>query len=326
MTTFIIRRLIALIPVLLGVSTVVFFILHLTPGDPAQMMLGDFASREAVEKLREEMGLNKPLYVQYGLFVADIARGNLGRSITQRQPVIKLIGQKLQATAELATTAIIIALILGISAGIIAAVRRNGFVDYLVTLVSLIGVSAPVFYLGLLLILFFSLQLGIFPVSGRGGPLLPAIGELFTGNAQPVIRSLRHLFLPALTLGLSFAALLARMTRATMLEVLQQDFIRTARAKGLSIRFVTVKHALKNAGIPLLTIIGLQLSALLGGSVLTETVFAWPGLGRLAVDAIFARDFPLVQGTVLTVAVIFVLMNLIIDGLYGLIDPRVTYS
>lgn len=326
MAVFIARRLFALVPILLGVSTVVFFILHLTPGDPAQMMLGDFATREAVEKLREEMGLNRPLYVQYGLFVADIAQGDLGRSITQRQPVRVLIGQRLAATAELALVAICIALLIGVTLGILAAVNRGGIVDYLITTFSLIGVSAPVFYIGLLFILFFSLQLELFPVSGRGGALLPALGQLFTGDAQPLLRSLRHLFLPALALGLSFSALLTRMTRATMLEVLQQDYIRTARAKGLSSRFVTVKHALRNAGIPLLTIIGLQFSALLGGSVLTETVFAWPGLGRLAVDAIFARDFPLVQGTVLTVAVIFVLMNLVVDTLYGLIDPRVSYS
>ncbi len=326
MTTFVLKRLVALIPVLLGVSTVVFLILHLTPGDPAQMMLGDFASREAVEKLREEMGLNEPLYVQYGIFVADIARGDLGRSISHRQPVAKLIGQKLQATAELAGLAMVIALILGVTLGVVSAVRANGPLDYFITVFSLVGVSAPVFYLGLLFILLFALDWGLFPVSGRGPALLPAVGALLGGKPQDLLLALRHLFLPALTLGLSFAALLARMTRATMLEVLAQDFIRTARAKGLGVRRVTVKHALKNAGIPLLTIIGLQFSALLGGSVLTETVFAWPGLGRLAVDAIFARDFPLVQGTVLTVAVIFVLMNLLVDALYGLIDPRVTYS
>lgn len=326
MTVFLLRRLIALVPILLGVSTVVFFILHLTPGDPAQMMLGDYATREAVEKLREEMGLNRPLYIQYGLFVADIAKGDLGRSITQRQPVRKLIAQRLTATAELALTAILIALLIGMTLGVISAVNRGGVLDYLITTISLLGVSTPVFYLGLLLILLFSMQWDLLPVSGRGGSLLPALGALATGDTQPLFKSLRHLFLPALTLGLSFSALLTRMTRATMLEVLQQDFVRTASAKGLGFRMVTLKHALRNAGIPLLTIIGLQFSALLGGSVLTETVFAWPGLGRLAVDAIFARDFPLVQGTVLTVAVIFVLMNLLVDALYGLIDPRVSYT
>jgi len=325
MTVFVVRRLLALVPVLLGVSTVVFFILHLTPGDPAQMMLGDYATREAVEQLRKEMGLDRPLYVQYGIFVADVARGDLGRSITQRQPVRVLIGQRLVATAELALAAMFIALLVGITLGVLAAVNR-GWLDYLITTVSLLGVSAPVFYLGLLLIMLFSVQLEAFPVSGRGGPLLPAIGALFTGDPQPLLTALRHLFLPALTLGLSFSALIARMTRATMLEVLGQDFIRTARAKGLNARLTVLKHALRNAGIPLLTIVGLQLSGLLGGSVLTETVFAWPGLGRLAVDAIFARDFPLVQGTVLTVALIFVLMNLLVDALYGLVDPRVSYA
>lgn len=326
MIAFITRRLIALIPILLGVSTVVFMILHLTPGDPAQMMLGDFASREAVEQLREEMGLNKPLYVQYGRFIVDIAKGDLGRSITHRQPVVRLIGQKLQATAELAGMAMLIALLIGVTLGIISAVRANGALDYFVTIFSLVGVSAPVFYLGLLFIILFVLEWSLFPASGRGPALLASLGSLLTGKPENFLLALRHLFLPALTLGISFAALLARMTRATMLEVLQQDFIRTARAKGLGASAITMKHALKNAGIPLLTIIGLQFSALLGGSVLTETVFAWPGLGRLAVDAIFARDFPLVQGTVLTVAVIFVLMNLLVDALYGLIDPRVTYS
>jgi peptide/nickel transport system permease protein len=326
MATLIIRRLAAQIPVLLGVSTIVFLILHLTPGDPAQMILGDFATREAVEQLREEMGLNKPLHIQYGLFLGNLARGELGRSITQRQPVTTLITHRLQATAELALFAMLIAVILGLTLGVLAAVNQNSFTDYAITTGSLLGVSTPIFYLGLLLILLFSLNLGWFPVSGRGPALIPAFTQLFQGDAKPLLASLRHLFLPALTLGLSFAALLAKMTRGAMLEVLQKDFIRTARAKGVLQVGVVFKHALRNAGIPLLTILGLQFSSLLGGSVLTETVFAWPGLGRLAVDAIFSRDFPLVQGAVLAVAVIFVLLNLFVDVLYGLVDPRVTYS
>lgn len=326
MAVFLVRRLIALLPVLIGVSTVVFFILHLTPGDPAQLMLGDFATQEAVDQLREEMGLNEPLYVQYGLFLGDLAVGDLGRSITQRQPVTQLIGERLAATAELALVAMFFAIIIGLAAGVIAAARQNSITDYVTTAGSLLGISTPIFYLGLLLILLFSLQLGWFPASGRGPALVTSIGQLFQGNPEPLGQSLRYLFLPALTLGLSFAALLAKMTRNTMLEVLQKDFIRTATAKGLRRQFVIFKHALRNAGIPLLTIMGLQFSQLLGGSVLTETVFAWPGLGRLAVDAIFARDFPLVQGAVLTVALIFVLLNLLVDLCYGLLDPRVTYS
>ena len=210
--------------------------------------------------------------------------------------------------------------------GLVAATHQNTFLDYVATTASLLGMSVPVFYLGLLLILWFALNVDLFPVSGRGDPLLGAIGALFQGNVQPLQSALSHLFLPALTLGLTFSALIARMTRATMLEVLQQDFVRTARAKGLRARPIILKHAFRNASIPLLTVLGLQFSTLLGGSVLTETVFAWPGLGRLAVDAIFERDFPLVQGTVLTVALIFVLINLLIDVTYGLIDPRITYS
>lgn len=326
MSVFIARRLVALVPVLLGVSTIVFFILHLTPGDPAQLMLGDFATKEAVEQLREEMGLNKPLVVQYGLFIGNVATGDLGRSITQRQPVTTLILERLQATAELASVAMLVALVLGITIGVVAAANHNSITDYLSTLVSLLGISVPVFYLGLLLMLLFSLDLGWFPASGRGGDLLGGVGALFRGDVGPLSQALRHLILPGLTLGFSFAALMAKMTRATMLEVLQKDFIRTARAKGMKRWAVILKHALRNAGIPLVTIIGLQFSSLLGGSVLTETVFAWPGLGRLAVDAIFARDFPLVQGAVLTVAVIFVVLNLFVDLAYGILDPRVSYT
>lgn len=326
MLAFIMRRLLGLIPVLLGVSTVVFIVLQLTPGDPARLILGDFATREAVEALRIEMGLDQPVHVQYGRYLGDLVQGDLGRSITQRQPVLTLIGQRLGATMELAVLAIIVATIIGVSLGILAATRQNTFIDYLVTTVSLVGVSVPIFYLGLLLILFFSIDLSWLPVSGRGDPLLYSIGQAFTGDLRPLGNTLRHLALPSLTLGLSFAALLAKMSRGAMLEVLEQDYIRTARAKGLGQRTVVLKHALKNAGVPLLTILGLQFSNLLGGSVLTETIFAWPGLGRLAVDAIFNRDFPLIQGAVLTVAVIFVLINLLVDVAYGLIDPRITYS
>ena len=326
MTIFIIRRLAALVPVLLGVSTIVFAFLHFTPGDPAQLMLGDSASLEAVELLRSELGLDRPLYVQYGIFLGNLIQGDLGRSITQRQSVVSLIGDRLPATAELAALAIVIALLIGISIGMIASLNQNTAIDYLASALSVLGMSVPVFYLGLLLILGFALNLDWFPVSGRGYPLLPSLGELFLGRSQPLLDALRHLFLPALALGLTFSALIARMTRATMLEVLQHDYVRTARAKGLRTPLVVFKHAFRNASIPLLTVIGLQFSSLLGGSVLTETVFAWPGLGRLAVNAIFERDFPLVQGTVLTIALLFVLINLLIDVTYGLIDPRVSYS
>lgn len=326
MAAFLVRRALALIPVLIGVGTIVFLILQLTPGDPAVMMLGDAATKESVELLREEMGLNEPLLVQYGIFVGNLVQLDLGNSIAQRQPVMKLIGQRLIATAELAFLAMLIAVVLGVTLGTIAAVYRNTIIDYAVTTISLFGISAPVFYIGMLLILFFSLHLGVLPASGRGPDLFASIGTLFKGNAQPLVDSLRHLALPALTLGLSFSALMAKMTRATMLEVLQQDYIRTARAKGVGQRQVIYKHGFRNASIPLLTILGLQFSGLLGGAVLTETIFAWPGLGRLAVDAIWARDFPVVQGAVLTVAVIFVVLNIVVDLMYGLLDPRITYA
>lgn len=326
MIVFLLRRLVGLIPVMLGVGTVVFLILHLTPGDPAQLMLGDFATKEAVEQLRAELGLDKPWYVQYGTFIGSLLKGDLGRSITQRQPVGTLIGERMSATAELALLAMLVAVVIGGALGVIAAVRQNTWVDYLSSSLAVVGVSMPVFYLGLLLMLLFSLDLGWLPATGRGGSLAGGIIRAFQGDFQPLMRALRYIVLPGFTLGVSFAALIAKITRSAMLDVLRQDYIRTARAKGLAQRAVIFKHATRNASIPLVTILGLQFSSLLGGAVLTETVFAWPGLGRLAVDAIFARDFPLIQGTVLTVALIFVLLNLVVDLTYGLLDPRVTYS
>jgi peptide/nickel transport system permease protein len=326
MLTFFLRRLLFILPVVVGVSTVVFLVLQFIPGDPAQMILGDFATRQAVEALREELGLDQPLYVQYGRFLANLVTGDLGHSVAQRQPVLDLIMRRLPATIELAVAAMLVAIVLGISVGVLAAVNQNTFIDYLATTASLIGVSIPVFYLGLLLILTFSLNLGWLPVSGRGPAFTSSLAQLLQGNTAPMLTTLSHLALPALALGLTFSALIARMTRATMLEVLQQDFIRTAKAKGLSQRLVLYKHALRNASIPILTVFGLQFSALLGGSVLTETVFAWPGVGRMAVDAIFTRDFPLVQGTVLIVALVFVFVNLLVDLAYGLLDPRIQYT
>jgi len=303
MISYIARRLLLAVPALWGVVTLVFLALRLIPGDPALVMAGEAAPHEVVEAIRLEFGLDQPLPVQYGIFLARLVRGDLGRSVRTRHPVASEIWARLPATAELALASMLIATVLGVAAGVISATRQNTVVDYMSTVGALLGISVPVFWLGLMGMWFFSVQLRWLPVGGRG--------------------TLHHLILPALTLGAATIGMVARMTRSSMLEVLRQDYIRTARAKGLRERQVNQKHALRNALIPVVTIVGLQIGGLLGGAVLTETVFAWPGVGRLAVDSILNRDYPVVQGVVIMVAVIFVLANIGVDILYSVIDPRI---
>lgn len=302
MRVYLARRLLQSLIVLFGVSFVVFFILYLT-GDPALVLLPPDASPEDVRQFREAMGFNDPFIVQYGRFLGGALRGDFGNSIRHGESAFHLVVERLPATFELAGAGLLIALCLAIPAGIISAVHRNTIADYVSTVVALLGQSMPTFWLGIMLILLFSVQFNLLPSSGRGG--------------WP------HLILPAITLGLFTTARITRLTRSGMLEVLNQDYIRTARAKGVSDQPVVWKHALKNAAIPIVTIVGIELGTLLGGSVITETIFAWPGVGRLSVQAIYNRDYPVVQAAVFLLATTFVLVNLIVDVIYTYLDPRI---
>jgi peptide/nickel transport system permease protein len=302
MNTFLFRRLLQSLVVLFGVSFVVFAILHLT-GDPALVLLPPDASPEDVRRFREVMGFNDPFFVQYGRFLKGALQGDFGQSVRHGEPAFGLVVERMPATFELAGAALALALCLAIPAGIVSAVRRNTALDYLATVVALFGQSLPTFWLGIMLILLFSVQFHLLPSSGRG--------------------TLEHLILPAVTLGLFTTARITRLTRSGMLEVLNQDYIRTARAKGVSDSPVVWKHALKNAAIPIVTIVGIELGTLLGGSVITETIFAWPGVGRLSVQAIANRDYPVVQAAVFLLASTFVLVNLMVDVVYTYLDPRI---
>ena len=334
MVKYIIKRLLLLIPVIIGVSLLVFLVMHMFTTDPAATILGQHAQQDQIQALREQLGLNKPIYVQYWDFLRGILHGNLGNSLMTKTPVWDEIIARFPATIELALASIIFASILGVFMGVISAIKQNSIVDYICMIISLLGVSMPIFWLGLIFILVFAVQLHWLPVSGRIDIGLEPIkitglylfDSLATGNMDAFVSALKHLILPAVALGSTSTAIIARMTRSTMLEVVRQDYIRTARAKGLLERPIIFGHALKNALIPIITVIGLQLGSLLGGAVLTETVFSWPGVGKYAVDAILATDYPVVQGTVMMMAVIFVLVNLIVDIIYAFIDPRIKFS
>ena len=306
MTQYIIRRLLYMVPVMLVVSVLVFGLLHIAPGDPATMLAGEDARPEDVAAIRAKYGLDQPLYVQYGVWLTNAVRGDLGRSIVTRRPVGDEIRTRLPSTVELAIAALILAMIVGMIVGVISATRQYSLLDHASMLFALLGVSLPVFWLGLMLILFFSVELRWLPTGGGG--------------------SWQQLVLPAVTLGSASMAIIARMTRSSMLEVIRQDYVRTARAKGLVERVVVLRHALKNALIPVVTVIGLQFGYLLGGAVVTETVFSRPGLGRLLVTSILSRDFPVVQGTLIMMAASFVLVNLLVDVAYGFLDPRIRYE
>ena len=304
MRSYLLRRLWQSLLVLFGVSVVVFLILHLT-GDPAALLLPPDATAEDIAKFRTAMGFDDPVAVQYVRFLKGAVRGDFGESLRHGEPAMGLVLERLPATFELAGAGLVIALTLAIPAGIVSAVRRNTTVDYVSTVVALLGQAMPTFWLGIMLILVFSVRLNWLPSSGRG--------------------SLEHLILPAITLGLFTTARITRLTRSGMLEVLGQDYIRTARAKGVGEPPVVWKHALKNASIPIVTIVGIELGTLLGGSVITETIFAWPGVGRLSVQAIFNRDYPVVQSAVFLLASTFVIVNLLVDVVYTYLDPRIRY-
>lgn len=324
MATFIIKRFLQFIPVLIGISILVFFLLHLIPGDPALTLLGQDATPEDLERLRDVMGLNEPIYIQLMVFLRNLVQGDLGLSIFQDTPVITLIAKHLPATIELALVSMVIALIISIPLGIISAVKQFSWLDYVSMFFAQLGVSMPVFWMGLLLIIGFSVNLNVLPSFGRGEPLFEAIGHTIqTGNLYYVVDSFQHLILPAFTLGVMSAALITRMVRSAMLEVLKEDYIRTAEAKGVRGIVVIIKHAFRNALIPVVTIVGLQFGNLLGGAIVTETVFAWPGIGRLVITAISQRDFPVVQGCVLMIALVFAIINLIVDILYAIINPKI---
>jgi len=298
------RRLLLAIPVILGVTFAVMLTIELIPGDPVTLMLGEYATKESVAHVRQALGLDKPLPVRYVQYLSNLARGDLGRSIREGRPVSQELADVWPETVKLTTAALVIAVVFGVLAGVISAVWPNSFFDGVVRLLSLFGLSMPVFWTGLTLIILFSLWLQWLPVGGTG--------------------SLRHLILPAITLSLPSLAMVARMTRSSVLEVLREDYIRTARAKGVREQIVVLKHGLRNACIPIVTLLGLQVGQLLGGAVLTETVFAWPGMGRLIVRAIFARDYILLQGAILVFALAFVVINLIVDLSYAAFDPRVS--
>jgi len=306
MREFIVRRLLLTVPTVWGVVTLVFLLIHLIPGDPVEIMLGESALPADRDAMRRELGLDRPILDQYGRFFLGLCQGDLGRSLHHRESVVRLILDRYPATLQLTLAAMGISLLIALPSGILSGIRQYSVWDNATMFLALLGVSMPNFWLGPLLILVFSIQLGWFPVSGKGG--------------------IEHIFLPALTLGASMAAIVARMTRSSILEVLREDYVVTARAKGLSEHRVILKHVLRNALLPILTVVGLQFGALLAGSVITETIFSWPGLGTLLIQAIQMRDYPLVQGCVLAIALSYVFVNLFIDILYMFIDPRVQYG
>ncbi len=303
MLHYILKRLLLLIPILLGVSIIVFTVLHMSPGDPAQIMLGPMASQESIAQMRESLGLNKPLYIQYFIFLKNTLQGDFGRSIRTNTPVIEEIFSRLPATLKLSTLGMLLAIIIGFPLGVLAALKQNTIIDTTSSFLALIGFSIPNFWAGLMLMLLLSVYIPVLPSSGYG--------------------SWQHLVLPSLTLAIQTIAVITRMTRSSMLEVIRQDYVKTARAKGISDKLVLVRHIIRNALIPVVTIAGLYFGHSLGGVVVTETVFSYPGVGRLLVDAIRSKDYPVVQAGILIFAVGVALINLIVDVVYAYLDPRI---
>lgn len=350
MARYLARRLISLIPTLLGVTIVIFLLLRLIPGDPAVAMLGEHAGKDNVERIREQLGLNRPLFLdpealenndiagffdtQYLRFLYRLAQGDLGDSIHRRIAIADELQLRFPATIELAMFSMVLAVAIGVPIGIISAARRNSWIDGTSMVGALIGVSMPIFWLGLMLIMLFAVLLDWFPTGGRLNHKTELevitnffiIDSIIAGNLPALWDTLKHLFLPAIALATIPMAIIARMTRSSMLDVLHSDYIRTAHAKGLSERFVLIQHALKNAFLPVITIIGLQTGILLAGAILTETIFSWPGIGKWVYDAILGRDYPVVQGGTLLIALVFVLVNLLVDLSYGYLDPRIHYE
>ncbi|MBU5466876.1 ABC transporter permease [Virgibacillus sp. MSJ-26] len=333
MFAYIVRRLLLLIPVLIGMTIITFAIVHLIPGNPAQVILGEAATPSAVEDLEERLGLNEPYLVQYGVYVTDLLQGDLGTSLKTRSEISGEIYPRLAATFELTFFAMIFAVVIGVNAGIISAWKQNSWFDILAMIVALLGVSMPVFWLALTEQWIFAQELDWLPAFGRQesrDPIEPithlfVLDSILNGDFSRAFTVLKHLVLPAIALGTIPMAIIARMTRSSMLEVMKSDYIRTVRAKGAGQVLVIYKHALKNATIPVITVIGLQSGVLLGGAILTETIFSWPGIGRYVFDAINYRDYPVVQSGILIIAIFFVLINLIVDLLYTYIDPRIKY-
>jgi peptide/nickel transport system permease protein len=356
---YIAQRLLLLVPVLLVISVITFSMLRLIPGDPARVMLGEHATDEQIQQFRERMGLNDPIHIQYLRYLQSIMRGDLGRAILTNEWVAVELAQRLPATIELSLGAMFVACIVGLSAGVFAAYYHNSFFDLSTMVGALIGISMPIFWLGLILMYIFGFKLKWLPPSarltvgidlqtlneayhldqvftGQGGAKILTftnflsefyvLASILTGNWKALLDVLKHLILPSIALGTIPMAIIARMTRSSLLEVLGQDYIRTARAKGLRERVVLFTHAMKNAFLPIITIIGLQAGLLLAGAILTETIFSWPGMGRLVVNRILARDYPSVQGSVLVIALVFVFVNLIVDISYAYLDPRIRYE
>ena len=322
-----------IIPVLLGVSIVVFFMVRAIPGDPAQIMLGQQATQEQVQQIRENMGLDKPIFVQYGLFLKDALRGDLGDSIVTGRPVTTELMVRLPATFELAAFAMLIAILVGVPVGVISAVRQYSLLDKTTSVLALTGISMPIFWLAMILVVIFGVNLELLPFPGRLDPTigitaitgLVLVDSLLTLNFAGFWDGLLHLIMPALALGTIPMAVIMRMTRSSMLEVMHEDYVRTARAKGVVPWRVVSKHALRNAMLPTITVIGLQVGLLMGGAIITETIFSWPGIGLYAYNSISTRDYASIQGVVLYGALLFVLVNLIVDVLYAILDPRVRY-
>jgi ABC-type dipeptide/oligopeptide/nickel transport system permease component len=331
---YFIKRLVLTIPTLLGVSIIVFLLIHMIPGDPLDVMLGDRVNEAARIAFAERLGLDQPLYIQYWRWFSNAITGDFGTSIRSNEEVISEILSRLPATIELTVVALIIAVVFGIFFGVTSARYRNSILDQSMIGFSLLGVSVPIFWLGMMMIFLFAVILGWLPVSGRipmgitlpGGTGLYLLDTLVAGKVNLFREALRHLIMPATALATVSLALITRITRSSMLDVLSEDYVRTARAKGLSNRKVIYKHALKNAMIPVVTVVGLQFAKLMGGAILTETVFSWPGIGRLLITAISYRDYPMVQGIVFFVAFAFILINILIDLLYAYLDPRIRYE
>lgn len=350
MGRYIFRRLLSVIPTLIGVTLVIFLFQRLIPGDPAIAMLGEHATEDSIQRIREQFGLNRPAFLdrdalaegdlggffdsQYFRYFNRLAHFDLGESIHRRIPIVDSLKERFPATLELAILSMGIALVIGIPAGIISASRRNTAVDGVTMVGSLVGVSMPIFWLGIMEIMLFSVILKWLPSGGRlsTGVQITSItnllllDSLLTGNFQGFVAALRHIIMPAIALATIPAAIITRMTRSSMLDVLQEDYIRTASAKGLSERVVLYRHALKNAFLPVITIIGIQAGSLLAGAVLTETIFSWPGIGKWVYDSILGRDYPIVQGVTLLIALIFLLVNLVVDLSYAILDPRISYD
>jgi len=334
MTEYIVRRILMLIPVLIGVLTIVFIVMRIFSPNPAAMMLGKYATGERIKALERKLGFDRPLHVQYFKFMSQMLRGDFGQSLFSERPVFQELLVRLPATAELALISIFLSSLAGISIGTIAAVNQNTWIDYLSSVAALAGISIPIFWLALMLINLFSVNLGWLPVSGRLTTTTElqkitgfyVLDSILTGNPKALIDSVRHIVLPSFSVAIISMAIIARMTRSSMLEVIREDYITSARSKGLGEIKVILKHALKNGLIPVITVIGLQLGTLLGGTVITEIIFSWPGVGSYIVNAIKASDYPVVQGGVVLIATVFVLVNLLVDIAYAYLDPRIRYG